>query len=224
MSNTTNFPANPTNGMVHSAEDGVAFTYNSARGVWLRNSASPINVTNNQTFNEQISGTFEAPTTGTPVPLASVTFDTNNLATQSTMTLNNADSSTSRTVELYSAAKVTTLLGQDDNNLGSGATVNSSPIITQGLVDAAVGTGDFVIVDNVLQINNGITSPGFASFVRVNGFLGVRQEASDDTRDIYIVSYRGATHTVYFFKADNTWRSSDSTTDNTNIITPFIGG
>ena len=109
-------------------------------------------------------------------------------------------------------------------NLSATSTVNDSVIITQELVDTAVGTGDFVIVDNVLQVNNGITSPGFISFVRINGFLGVRQEASDTTRDIYIVSYRGANHTVYFFKADSTWRSSDSTADNTNVLTPLIGG
>ena len=198
MSNTTNFPANPTNGMVHSAEDGVAFTYSSARGVWLRNSASPINVTNNQSFNEQISGTFESPTTGTPAPLASVTFDTNDPATQSTMTLNNEDSSTSRTVELYSATKVTTLLGQADNNLGSGATVNNVAIAT---------------ADDVATVNVAATEAYFSAlgpFIGGTRFVATNANFGKSGLDI-----PGSTATTaYYFGSDKSWREGDDITSN----------
>ena len=205
-----------------------AGAYASFDAIIAANAATAIGTfTINQTNNTFNSVTFTATVTddaGTSVNLSNISYDTPTTTITVTGTTESGGGGviSSLTIDIGAAARAA--VAGTPINLSATSTVNDSIIITQELVDVAVDTGDFVIVDNVLQINNGITSPGFVSFVRVNGFLGVRQEASDDTRDIYIVSYRGATHTVYFFKADSTWRSSDSTTDNTNIITPLIGG
>ena len=205
-----------------------AGAYASFDAIIVANAATAIGTfTINQTNNTFNSVTFTATVTddaGTSVNLSNISYDipTTTITVTGTTESGGGGVISSLTIDIGAAARAA--VAGTPINLSATSTVNDSIIITQELVDVAVDTGDFVIVDNVLQINNGITSPGFVSFVRVNGFLGVRQEASDDTRDIYIVSYRGATHTVYFFKADSTWRSSDSTADNTNIITPLIGG
>ena len=205
-----------------------AGAYASFNAIITANAAQAIGTfTINQTNNTFNSVTFTATVTddaGTSVNLSNISYDTPTatITVEGTTESGGGGVISSLTIDIGAAARAA--VAGTPINLSATSTVNDSLIITQELVDAVVGTGDFVIVDNVLQINNGITSPGFASFVRINGFLGARQEASNTTRDIYIVSYRGATHTVYFFKADSTWRSSDSTTDNTNIITPLIGG
>ena len=205
-----------------------AGAYASFNAIIAANAAQAIGTfTINQTNNTFNSVTFTATVTddaGTSVNLSNISYDTPTtvITVEGTTESGGGGVISSLTIDIGAAARAA--VAGTPINLSATSTVNDSLIITQELVDAVVGTGDFVIVDNVLQINNGITSPGFASFVRINGFLGARQEASNATRDIYIVSYRGATHTVYFFKADSTWRSSDSTTDNTNIITPLIGG
>ena len=205
-----------------------AGSYASFNAIIAANAAQAIGTfTINQTNNSFTSVTFTATVTddsGTSVNLSNISYDTptTTLTVEGTDDSSGTEVTSSLNVNVGAAAR--TAVSATAINLASTSTINNSLIITQELVDTAVGTGDFVIVDNVLQVNNGITSPGFVSFVRVNGFLGVKQEASDATRDIFVVTYRGATHTVYFFRADSTWRSSDSTTDNTNIITPLIGG
>ena len=178
---------------------------------------------NNITNNYDDSITVNAPTF---VPDDGGSAQTDNIdqnPTTGVLTITGTNDET-LVASLFTDLKARSAVSGSTINLAAGLAANNSPVITQELVDAAVGTGDFVIVDNVLQVNNGITSPGFISFVRINGFLGARQSTSNDTRDVFIVSYRGATHTVYFFKADSTWRSSDSTTDSTNVLTPLIGG